>query len=577
MIETPFTTTTSYADNRTDPSFWSRADIARVRADFADPQQRPVSQRVYSFEHGIPRSTLGDWLRDPGPTDLPAELVAFMRSPIGEIFLRRLVIAALICFRHEGPCGIRPVSHFLELSWLDHFVGSSYGALYSLDDALQSLFISYDDEVRPVLAAHMAKHASNKMISLVPDENYHGDYICLVGIEPVSNFIVVEQYTTSCTADIWNQAIKDKTKDWSVVIVQMTSDQSSVLICCAEEKQHAHYSPDLLHLQRDLFKPLLLPLMRPINKGQKELEKVQERLAELDEMHRADRAGDTKAAKKDYFDQMIEEIRKEILIKEDIKEGQGMVDRLVEEVRGIGDDYRPFDYQTGEPVTAQQVGERLQERLDNIEKVVQEAELGEKAKQGVAKGRQWTVLLVGCVAWFWTLVSKCVEELELSEEAERQLKEQLIAGYYWEAQARKGRDAEDRQRMKELAERLIKEAWAEGGALANLTEDQKQQVEQVARQCALLFQRSSSCVEGRNGRLSLFHHAQGKLSSKRLTSLTVVHNYLVERPDGTTAAERLFGTKPPDLFDWLLQRIPDLPRPAAKRTKRPASTVPEAA
>ena len=82
--------------------------------------------------------------------------------------------------------------------------------------------------------------------------------------------------------------------------------------------------------------------------------------------------------------------------------------------------------------------------------------------------------------------------------------------------------------------------------------------------------------EGRNGRLSLFHHGQGKLSDKRLQSLTVVHNYLVKRADGTTAAERLFGTKPPELFDWLLKHLPDLPRPAAKRAKQPANTAPHA-
>ena len=58
--------------------------------------------------------------------------------------------------------------------------------------------------------------------------------------------------------------------------------------------------------------------------------------------------------------------------------------------------------------------------------------------------------------------------------------------------------------------------------MAALAEEQKKEVDRVARECAGLFQRSSSCVEGRNGRLSLFHHGQGKLSDKRLQSLTVV-------------------------------------------------------
>jgi len=91
-----------------------------------------------------------------------------------------------------------------------------------------------------------------------------------------------------------------------------------------------------------------------------------------------------------------------------------------------------------------------------------------------------------------------------------------------------------------------------------------------------LFARSSSCVEGRNGRLSLFHHGQTRLSAGRLRALTVVHNYVAERPDGTTAGERFFGHKPRDVFSWLLERMPDLPRPAAKRPKKAPQAAPVA-
>ena len=58
------------------------------------------------------------------------------------------------------------------------------------------------------------------------------------------------------------------------------------------------------------------------------------------------------------------------------------------------------------------------------------------------------------------------------------------------------------------------------------------------------------------------------MSEPRLQALTAVHNYVVRREDGTTAAERFFGAKQRDAFAWLLQRLPDLPRPAAKRPKR---------
>jgi hypothetical protein len=62
----------------------------------------------------------------------------------------------------------------------------------------------------------------------------------------------------------------------------------------------------------------------------------------------------------------------------------------------------------------------------------------------------------------------------------------------------------------------------------------------------------------------------GAGSEKRLGALTVLHNYWVKRGDGTTAAQRFFGQRPADLFDWLLERFPDPPRPAQRRPKAQA-------
>ncbi len=67
------------------------------------------------------------------------------------------------------------------------------------------------------------------------------------------------------------------------------------------------------------------------------------------------------------------------------------------------------------------------------------------------------------------------------------------------------------------------------------------ELEQLAVEWANLFQRSSSCVEGRNGQLSLCHHSLHRLRPKRLAALTVLANYFHRRRDGSTAAERFFG------------------------------------
>jgi hypothetical protein len=91
----------------------------------------------------------------------------------------------------------------------------------------------------------------------------------------------------------------------------------------------------------------------------------------------------------------------------------------------------------------------------------------------------------------------------------------------------------------------------------------------VADECADLFQRSSSAVEGRTGQLSLHHHGRHRLSDRKLAALVAVHNFHIRRADGTTAAERLFARASPPLFEQTLARVPLPSRPRRRRPPRP--------
>ena len=67
-----------------------------------------------------------------------------------------------------------------------------------------------------------------------------------------------------------------------------------------------------------------------------------------------------------------------------------------------------------------------------------------------------------------------------------------------------------------------------------------EKLEKAARDCAQIFQRSSSCVEGGNAQLALRHQGIHRRSDRHLQALTVMHNYYVRKRDGTTASERFF-------------------------------------
>jgi len=59
------------------------------------------------------------------------------------------------------------------------------------------------------------------------------------------------------------------------------------------------------------------------------------------------------------------------------------------------------------------------------------------------------------------------------------------------------------------------------------------------------------------------------LSQRRLQVLTVIHNFDLKRSDGSTAAQRLFGRQFPNLFDYLVEHMGDLPQPRKLETDGP--------
>ena len=207
---------------------------------------------------GVPHTTLRYWEQRQQHTDAPAELVAFFESPAGLAFLKQLLLALHLVFQQQGTAGIRPLCRFLELAQLTPFVAASYGAQQRLATVLQELLGQYDQQQRQQLAPGMKP----KDITLCEDENFHGDQPCLVAIEPVSNFLVLEVYRPRRDADTWNQAVGAALVGLPVTVIQVTSDLAKGLQAHAKDGLAAQHSPDLMHVQADLHKATSLPLHR---------------------------------------------------------------------------------------------------------------------------------------------------------------------------------------------------------------------------------------------------------------------------------------------------------------------------
>ena len=241
--------------------------------------------------------------------------------------------------------------------------------------------------------------------------------------------------------------------------------------------------------------------------------------------------------------------------------------RARQAIQGISTAYHPYDLETGAATSSEEVSISLEEYFTEIEALAEEAQLSENALERIAKAKRVVVTMVATIAFFWHMVEAKVEALDLAAEVEQAVHGHLIPGIYLHLVSEKVEDAEQKHALQNHSEELLAPLRAQDGPSSGLTPKELTLIEALAQECAQLFQRSSSCVEGRNGQLALHHHRLHRISDRKLAALTSAHNYFVRRGDSTTAAERFFGAKPRNLFAWVLDRV-DLPgRPAQKRAQ----------
>jgi len=545
--------------------FPSRRGIAEILSRFEQLDSPWTSHRQIAGQLHVPCSTLYHWIDRHqavmGGTSWPPNAAHFFESPDGVDFLHRLLTAAHLVFVQANDCGIRNLGYFLELSGLDEFIAPSYGAQRAVAEEMESLLIRFGQEEHQRLAASMPP----REITLCEDETFHPQ-ICLVAIEPVSDFLLLEQYQSQRDAATWDRCLDERLAGLPVTVVQVTSDQSKALIAHTESHLGAHHSPDLFHIQQDTVRATSAALAGQTRAARREREPCQQKTADL-------RANYHACREQCPHDPLVETLRQQVQQAEAEEAAaaeraavcQARQERAKAARQGLGRDYHPVDLATGRPLTADDVQTRLAGHFDALEQIAAEAALSPSAGQQLAKARRGLDAMLATLVFFWTMIDVHLEAWRLDTPLREWMRQQLIPGYYLCRAAEKANTAQERQRLGALAEEVLARARSPDGPWGDLSDPVRADLERKAQQGADFFQRSSSCVEGRNGQLSLKHHALHELTSRKLRALTVLHNYLVRREDGSTAAERFYGTASRELFPWLCDHLSLPARPRAQR------------
>jgi Family of unknown function (DUF6399) len=539
---------------RPEPFRWTRAETAQALHHGHDPRPASSSQRQFAQQARVPRTTLQHWLGRQRRLDLDPLAARFFDSPPGLAFLHRLVVAAHLVFTLESTAGLRPLCRFLRLCQLDRVVAASYGSRQQFAVLLEQAVCDFAAAQRQQLAQDMAP----KEIAVVEDETFHPT-ICLVAIEPVSNFLLLEQYATHRDAATWNAAVAVALVGLPVTIVQAVGDEAKGLLAHAYEGLGVPHSPDLFHVQHECSRGTAAVLAAQTRHAQQYLGRMQQQHEQALQARQQAAGAPRGPGRPIDHEQRVAEAERSV------GGGQRWVAACEERqeqaraaIRGLGEADHPFELDSGRAQDATAVERRLTAALARLEALAQTAQLPEASRQRLAKARRVLPGLVAAIAFFWLRVRAAACQ-RYGPQAWVWV-ERLVAGMYLRGVAGKVAKAERRGTLRAVAEQCLGEARSGVAEPAGGWEE----AAHWAREWSGWFQRSSSCVEGRNGQLELRHHSLHRLSKRKLETLTALHNYWLER-GGTTAAERFFGKKPADLFEWLLGRLPLPARPARQR------------
>src|SRR5262249_11861718 len=96
-------------------------------------------------------------------------------------------------------------------------------------------------------------------ITVTQDGTYTGG-LCLVAIEPVSHYILLEQPAAARDHDPWSEPMAHALAPLKGNVVQSTSDEATGLLAYVDHPLGTPHSPDLFHVQHELSKAVAAPM-----------------------------------------------------------------------------------------------------------------------------------------------------------------------------------------------------------------------------------------------------------------------------------------------------------------------------
>jgi len=462
-------------------------------------------------------------------------------TPEGRNWLIRLVVATLFIFGLKRGVGAETISEFFSRLHLEAQVGCSPSALRSLIHMLERTIV----ETAAAWEQEGIDHGEIRPIIGAVDETFL-QRMMLVFMELTSGYLLVEEVAVNRTYDTWSGLVKTRLKTLGVEVSYLVSDRAKALIKLAETGLDCLSIPDLFHLSHELTKSYSLVLFSRLRQAQQALAQAREHLATVQASHADD----------------IQVQPAQVLAEAsaaEVKHWQDVRSTYRNHLSNLSLILHPWYLLDSTRQTSNEVERRLQDEIEALESLIERHGLPAK-KNTLAKVRKQLAGLSALVDFWWQTVGRDWEHMALPSGWKQWVDELLLPLMYWQEQLSRTRCPGQKAKIA-LALKAVQDAFERHPCTQRLAPEVLADWQGWAAEHARAFQRASSAVEGRNGYLSQMQHNHRGLPKRRYTVWTVLHNFDCRASDGTTPASRFFRRGFPDLFETVLAKIEDLPRP----------------
>ena len=503
----------------------------------------PQSIRKLAAATGLPKSSVDrhcKGLHQRAQQVPEAELWELER---GAQWLRVLGLAVMFVFGLKGGVGVERLSEFFHRVRLERYLAVSPTALRSLRTQMETVILAYQTEQERRLG-----QAGHRLEIIAGADETFFDQVVLVMMDLVSGYLVLEQVADNRTYDTWQERVRAAVRTVGLEVRYGVSDRAKAVIKLALKGLGCPSVPDLFHAVRDLAKVMGLSLGLKLAQVEEELIHAQQQLSVLEA-----KGHDTHVQRR-----LLAHLRGQAEV---LRDDQATYQRTLQQASQA---VHPFTLADSRAQSSAQVESQLQQAVATLN-TLHAAYTARDNHAAVLKFKRQIPGLAAPIDAWWLEVEHRLAPLAVDDPTQRWLQQQLLPVVYWQTQVEKTKTPALKTAYQQ-AFRQAQAALCQPPLTTTVTPSAFATYSAWASDLTGQVQRAAAAVEGRNGYLSQLHHCARGTPTRRLKVMTGIHNFELKRADGTTAAERLFRTSFPDLFDWMVERMAPLPVPRKPRT-----------